>query len=276
MRGRISIPSRLGRKLTGRRDAFYQEPMDASISIVIVNLNGKPLLADCLDALTGQDYPQDRVEIILVDNGSTDGSVMFVRETYPRVRVLEAGRNLGFAGGNNLGARAALGEYLALINNDARADSHWLRALVEPLEAEPDVACAASKILDREGRTIDFVGPAMNLYGRALQIDEGLPDIPGTYDEPRELLAPCGGAMMIRRDVFWEVGGFDGPLPNRYFELGEIVAGKKPGRRNEEERIIDFNYGLAIEDVAMAMEIYTRAKAQGVGTVLPLMEGDLP
>jgi len=183
--------------------------MDASISIVIVNLNGKPLLADCLGALTGQDYPQDRVEIILVDNGSTDGSVMFVRETSPRVRVLEAGRNLGFAGGNNLGARAATGEYLALINNDARADSHWLRALVETLEAEPDVACAASKILDREGRTIDFVGPAMNLYGRALQVDEGLPAIPGTHDEPRELLAPCGGAMMIRRDVFWEVGGFD-------------------------------------------------------------------
>ncbi|MGD2012616.1 MAG: ornithine cyclodeaminase family protein [Desulfobacterales bacterium] len=73
-----------------------------------------------------------------------------------------------------------------------------------------------------------------------------------------------------------EVGGFDGPLPNRYFELGEIVTGEKPGRRNEKERIIDFNYGLAIEDVAMAMEIYTRANAQGVGTVLPLMEGDLP
>jgi ornithine cyclodeaminase len=58
--------------------------------------------------------------------------------------------------------------------------------------------------------------------------------------------------------------------------LGEIVAGEKPGRRSEKERIIDFNYGLAIEDVAMAMEIYTRANAQGVGTVLPLMEGDLP
>jgi ornithine cyclodeaminase/alanine dehydrogenase-like protein (mu-crystallin family) len=73
-----------------------------------------------------------------------------------------------------------------------------------------------------------------------------------------------------------DVGGFDGPLPNLHVELGEIIAGKKPGRRNEKERIIDFNYGLAIEDVAMAMEIYTRAKAQGLGTVLSLMEGDLP
>ena len=73
-----------------------------------------------------------------------------------------------------------------------------------------------------------------------------------------------------------EVGGFDGPLPNLHVELGKIIAGKRPGRRNEKERIIDFNYGLAIEDVAMAMEIYTRAKAQGLGTVLPLMEGELP
>ena len=76
--------------------------------------------------------------------------------------------------------------------------------------------------------------------------------------------------------AYREVGGFDGPLPNLHVELGEIIAGKKPGRGNEKERIIDFNYGLAIEDVAMAMEIYTRAKAQGVGTVLPLMEGELP
>ena len=73
-----------------------------------------------------------------------------------------------------------------------------------------------------------------------------------------------------------EVGGFDGPLPNLHVELGEIISGNKPGRRNEKERIIDFNYGLAIEDVAMAKEIYTRAKAQGLGTILPLMEGELP
>jgi ornithine cyclodeaminase/alanine dehydrogenase len=73
-----------------------------------------------------------------------------------------------------------------------------------------------------------------------------------------------------------EVGGFDGPLPDTHVELGEIIAGKKKGRRNEKERIIDFNYGLAIEDVAMATEIYNRATGQGLGKVLPLMEGDLP
>ena len=183
--------------------------MDPSISIIIVNLNGHALLADCLDALAAQNYPRDRVEIILVDNGSSDDSVPFVRELYPHVRVIEAGRNLGFAGGNNLGARVATGDYLALINNDARADPNWLRAMVKVLEEQPEVACAASKILDRDGKTIDFVGPAMNLYGRSFQIDEGMPVAPGFYDEPRELLAPCGGAMMVRRDAFSQVGGFD-------------------------------------------------------------------
>jgi ornithine cyclodeaminase/alanine dehydrogenase len=78
------------------------------------------------------------------------------------------------------------------------------------------------------------------------------------------------------RQAHKEVGGFDGPLPRLHAELGAIITGKKPGRENEKERIIDFNYGLAIEDVALAMEIYTRAKAKGIGTVLPLMEGELP
>ena len=73
-----------------------------------------------------------------------------------------------------------------------------------------------------------------------------------------------------------KVGGFDGPLPVRHTELGEIITGQKPGRENEMERIINFNYGLAIEDVAMASEIYTRAKAKELGQILPLMEAELP
>ena len=72
------------------------------------------------------------------------------------------------------------------------------------------------------------------------------------------------------------VGGFDGPLPDRHAELGKIIVGQKPGRESEQERIIDFNYGLAIEDVAMANEIYLRAKAKGLGQILPLIKSDLP
>lgn len=180
-----------------------------TVSVLVVNLNGRPLLAECFDSIFAQDYPSTQVEIILVDNASTDDSVAFTREFYPAVHIVETGGNLGFAGGNNLGARAAKGDYLALINNDARAHPSWLRAMWETLAGGDDIACAASKILDHSGRTIDFVGTAMNLYGRAYQIDEGMPAVPGLYDKPRELLAPCGGAMMVHRDLFLQVGGFD-------------------------------------------------------------------
>jgi ornithine cyclodeaminase/alanine dehydrogenase-like protein (mu-crystallin family) len=78
------------------------------------------------------------------------------------------------------------------------------------------------------------------------------------------------------RQAHEKVGGFHGPLPKLYAELGEIVLGKKPGREDARERIVDFNYGLAVEDVAMAKEIFVRAREKGLGTVLPLMERDLP
>ena len=78
------------------------------------------------------------------------------------------------------------------------------------------------------------------------------------------------------RQAHEEVGGFDGPLPELHTELGEIITGQKPGRENVKERIIDFNYGLAIEDAAMATEIYARAKAKGIGMTLPLMKEELP
>lgn len=78
------------------------------------------------------------------------------------------------------------------------------------------------------------------------------------------------------RQAHEEVGGFYGPLPELYAELGEIVIGRKAGREDDTERIIDFNYGLAVEDVGLAQEIFIRARKKGLGTVLPLMEQDLP
>jgi hypothetical protein len=180
-----------------------------SISVIVVNLDGRAILGECLDSIAAQNYPPAQVQVILVDNGSTDDSVPFVRKAYPRVQIVEAGRNLGFAAGCNLGARQATGEFLAFLNNDARADPGWLRTLVDATLTDPEIVCVASKILDQDGTAIDFVGTAMNLSGRAFQIDEGLPALPGWYDEPGEVPAPCGAAMLVRRDLFWQLGGFD-------------------------------------------------------------------
>jgi GT2 family glycosyltransferase len=117
------------------------------VSIITVNFNGRRHLESLLPSLLDLDYPVERREILVVDNGSTDDSAAFVRDAYPNVRVIEAGDNRGFAGGNNLGMRAARGELIALINNDTIADRSWLRELVEVAAEDPRIGIVGSKVL---------------------------------------------------------------------------------------------------------------------------------
>lgn len=188
-----------------------------TVSVVVANLDGRALLPDCLDAVAALRYPPELVETIVVDNGSRDGSLELVAERWPGVRRIALGRNLGFAGANNAGARAARGAYLALLNNDARPDGDWLAALVGAVDEAGGTLCVGAKILDWQGETVDFVGGALNLYGRAFQLDDGLPLEATPYDRPHESLFACGGAMLIRRDLFLELGGFDDAF-TAYFE----------------------------------------------------------
>ena len=107
------------------------------VSVVIVNYNGKHFLEACLDALRSQTYPAEFFEVIVSDNGSTDGSVEFLRSFYPWVKVIENESNLGFAGGNNIAFRAAQGEYLVLLNNDTSPLNDWLEKLVKAAVENP-------------------------------------------------------------------------------------------------------------------------------------------
>jgi len=115
------------------------------VSVVTVNFNGERYLRGLLSSLARQTYP--RMEILLVDNGSTDGSIPLVEREFPDVRVVHAGRNLGFAGGNNLGIREARGAYVALINNDTLPDADWLLHLVETAQTSGRIGAVGSKIL---------------------------------------------------------------------------------------------------------------------------------
>jgi O-antigen biosynthesis protein len=115
------------------------------VSVITVNHDGERYLPGLLDSLSRQTYR--RFEVLVVDNASSDGSVGLVRSRYPWVRVIEAGGNLGFVGGNNLGFAAARGELFALINNDTVVEPDWLAHLVREAGAAPDVGAVASKIL---------------------------------------------------------------------------------------------------------------------------------
>lgn len=181
-----------------------------TVSVVVLNYNGLRHLEPCFKALLELDYPKDHLELMLADNGSSDNSLDFMREHFPTVRLVETGGNLGFAAGNNYGAERATGEYVAFLNNDTRVERHWLAEMVKTLVEGKDegVVCTSSLMLDWRGEHIDFQAGGVNFHGFGFQPSYGRA-YNGEEIAPRYLLFACGGSMLIDRQVFLDVGGFD-------------------------------------------------------------------
>lgn len=177
------------------------------VSVVVLNYNDLRHLPHNMQSLQQLDYPPERLEIILVDNGSQDESVTWVRTNYPEVRIVETGQNLGFAGGNNAGVRAARGEWVAILNPDTRVRPGWLRALVQPV-ATSNVAAVAARMLTWEEDAIDFGDAALNFMGWGNQPGYGSRRL-SDYATAKAVIFACGGAMLVRRDLFLDAGGFD-------------------------------------------------------------------
>lgn len=177
------------------------------ISVIIPNWNGKRFLAACLDSLQRQTWLHR--EVVLVDNGSTDGSIEFVRRTYPEVRLLSFASNRGFSAAVNAGIAASTGEFLALLNNDTEAEPRWLEALHAGISRDARFGFAASKMLRFDAREIiDSAGDAYTRYGLAFGRGRDLAD-QGQYDSADEPFSACGGAALFRREVFEKAGAFD-------------------------------------------------------------------
>jgi GT2 family glycosyltransferase len=179
---------------------------DPDISVIVVNYNGREHLDTCLRALEVQQNVD--FECVVVDNGSRDQSASFVRERFPWVRLVESGKNLGCAGGNNRGAAVARGRLLAFLNNDTRAEPTWLSALARGLDEAADVALAASRIVYmHDSAILDSAGDGMTRAGGAFKHGHGAPA--GRYGSRREVFGACGAAFLVPRAVFDEAGGFD-------------------------------------------------------------------
>jgi GT2 family glycosyltransferase len=176
-------------------------------TIIILNYNGKPWLAGCLEAIAAQrDAPP--FETLVVDNGSSDGSAAFVRERWPAVRVLETGSNLGFAEGNNAGARDARGDWLVFLNNDTAPDAGWLAALTAEAAAHPEYDLVTSRVVFMDDpSTVDSAGDGYFRAGGAFKHGYGAPA--ASFAQSREVFGACGAGFMIRRAEFERLGGFD-------------------------------------------------------------------
>lgn len=188
-----------------------------SVTVVLVNLNGADYLGPCLDSLKAQDYPADLVEVVVVDNGSTDGSRELLAGRYPWVKVLAQDSNLGFAPAVDLAAAAVATDCIALLNNDMRAAPDWLSRLVEAYDPDDGVVCVGGQILSWDGSQLDFAHGAMNFYGMGRQLGFGRPAERVEVRDGQELLFACGGSMLVGRQLFLDVGGFD-PGFFAYFE----------------------------------------------------------
>jgi GT2 family glycosyltransferase len=204
------------------------------IAVVIVNWNGRSLLDACLGSLLQQTPPPQF--IFLVDNGSTDGSAEYVRAAWPSVIVLETQTNLGFAGGNNVGIRAALAagaDAILLLNNDAQLLPAALERLGSALGPDgSNVAAAAPKILYRSTPEVIWAAGARLDWWRGLAVDRGLNELDvGQYDRPEQVQAATACCLLVRSDAFREVGLLDEGY-FMYFEDADFaVRLNKSGRR---------------------------------------------
>jgi GT2 family glycosyltransferase len=179
------------------------------VSIIIPNYNGQKYLGECLDSLHRLDFPRDQYEIIVVDNASSDGSKGFIHSTYLDVALIQAERNLGFAGGCNLGIKNSCGESVVLLNNDTVVDTNWLKELVAVADSDKEVAIVGSKLLFKHTpNEIQNAGSYLTNRGDGGDIGSHQPD-EGQYNTTREVMAVCGASMLVRRTLIEEIGALD-------------------------------------------------------------------
>lgn len=181
--------------------------MSIDFSVIIVNWNAREHLARCLEALGRQTHAP--LEVLLVDNASSDDSVAFVGAHFPWVRLLAQERNLGFAAGNNLAVSQARGEWVALLNPDAFPEPGWLAAYADAIRAQPACGSFTGRLLDAENpQRMDGSGDVYHVSGLSWRRDHGRPAA-AAERPPGPVFSACGASAVYRRTLFQRLGGFD-------------------------------------------------------------------
>ena len=184
------------------------------VSIVIPHWNNVDILSECLESISATDF--DSVETIVVDNASTDNSVTLVRSNYPDIKLIENEKNYGYAGGCNIGAEAASGDYLIFLNNDTVQEKDWISNLIKTINSDDKIAAVQPKILNYYDRNVfDYAGGSgghMDIYcfpfarGRIFSFQE---NDEGQYNNKEKCFWSSGTCFMVRRELFQKAGGFD-------------------------------------------------------------------
>ena len=187
----------------------------SSLTVIIVNRNTSGLLADCLNHVYGSRLTGE-LQVIVVDNGSTDDSIRMVRERYPEVELIEAGKNLGFAAANNRGLKRAKGTFILLVNTDAMLQPDCAASLMELMQEDPRIGMAGPQLLNGDGTNQTSYEAVPTLATETLNRSLLKRLFPRRYpgknrplSQPELVEALIGAVMMIRREALNELRGFD-------------------------------------------------------------------
>ena len=205
---------------------------DPLVSIVIVNWNGRAWLARCLESLRTVDY--SRVECIVVDNGSTDGTRELLDADFPDVKLISLNRNAGHAEGLNIGTRAARGDLILHLDNDVRVhDPGFLAHLVRLMRSDARIGACGPMVLDMDSSVIQFLGEHIKMpLGGKFQPVRGIGETDtGQYAEPFDVDYIRGCAVLFRRSVLDEVGLYYAPYVVYFDEADLCLSIKEAGYR---------------------------------------------
>jgi len=214
------------------------------VSIIVVGYNGEKYLDACMSSLVSQNFPSNDYEIIYVDNASKDKSVDIVRKytkIFKNIRIIRSKKNLGFAGGNNLGFKYAKGEYILLFNQDAIADRNLLVKLVKKADSDKRIGVLGCKIYYKGTTDLYFAGGKI-FYG-GFCWNKSLLNSEGECDYV------SGCSMLIRRDILNKVGFFD-ELFFTYYEETDLCSRIK----NYGYKIYYVPYAVAWHDIPKKRE----------------------
>jgi hypothetical protein len=200
------------------------------LSIIVLSWNTKDLLCQCLNSLLASGDWEKQTEVIVVDNGSNDGSPVMVKKGFPKVKLIQNKENLGFAKGNNIGLREAKGEYVMLLNSDTVVEKGAIGELGRYLDEHQEVAAVAPLILNEDGSIqkdpcfLKLPSPlTVFLYYNPILRKVVFKFFPrlllstNDFEKPSEVEQLPGAAVVIRSKILKEIGGLDGGYPH-YFE----------------------------------------------------------
>lgn len=202
---------------------------NSSVTVIVPNWNGLRWLEGCLDSLKNQDYRN--LEIILVDDASTDGSTEYVEKQHPDIKILKRTKRGGFASAVNDGIAIASGEYIVLLNNDTTASSSFVTNLVRTIDKMPhevgSLACCMRKMDNPV--LIDDAGDILTWYGQALKRGHGKPAV--EYMNQSDILSACAGAALYRRSYLNSTRGFDERFVSYLEDMDLGLRGRLSGYR---------------------------------------------